>query len=331
MDRKRFLKVIEALERNTFENQGMTITQIGNYLNESNIETGQKGIRNDLKFLESNQSTKKIKSYRESQRAEKYYWLESHLFELHELRFLMDAISAARFISEDNTNMLIKKLKCLTSDQLAEKLENELVNSEMKISTPYFSENIQTVHEAVRQQKVLSFCYGRYNVAKEFVLSSDNTGDIKEYHVYPYGVIWSQEYYYLIAAIGDERKLVHYRIDRMRAVDIGSEKFVPDPSFNLYHYRSKIFHMYPGEELSIEVVFDNHLINVVIDRFGTGANIKEVSSNHFRLITPAIISDGLVRWLLTWGSDAKVIYPPKLVTRMKEEASKFAAIYNDES
>lgn len=53
--------------------------------------------------------------------------------------------------------------------------------------------------------------------------------------------------------------------------------------------------MYTGEEQNIEVEFDNHLINVVIDRFGTGANIKKISEDRFRRITSAIISDGLVR------------------------------------
>ncbi len=100
MDRKRFLKIIEALERNTYKDNGMTISQLEDYLKDNNIEAGLRGIRNDLKFLESRDSPKKITAYRYSQRTEKYYWLEKHLFELYELRLLMDAVSAARFISE---------------------------------------------------------------------------------------------------------------------------------------------------------------------------------------------------------------------------------------
>ncbi|MFZ3591348.1 helix-turn-helix transcriptional regulator [Bacillus sp. DJP31] len=327
MNRDRLLTIIEALERNTYKDHGMTISQIEDYLNNQEINAGLKGIRNDLNFLESKDGLRKINSYRQSQRTEKFYWLEEHLFELHELRLLMDAISAARFISEGTTKKIIVKLKSLTSDQLAEKLENELVNCETKFDAPYFADNIQTVHEAIRQGRVLTFCYGRYNVRKEFVLS----GELKHpkiYQVFPYGVLWSQEYYYLIAADEKKKKLIHYRIDRMRVVEIGDEKFVPDPSFNLYNYRSKLFHMYAGEEQSIEVEFDNHLINVVIDRFGTGANIKKISDSRFRLITPAIVSDGLVRWLLTWGSDARAIYPSNLVNRMREEAVKFNEVYN---
>jgi len=328
MDRKRFLKIIEALERNTYKENGMTISQIEDYLKDNNINAGLRGIRNDLKFLESIDSPKKITAYRQSQRTEKYYWLEKPLFELYELRLLMDAVSAARFISEKTTKEMIKKLKSLTCIPLAEKLENELVNSETKFDTPYFADNLQTIHEAIHQKRVLTFCYGRYNVDKKFVLSGN--GSPKIYQVLPYGILWSQEYYYLIAAVGKERKLVHYRIDRMRTVEIGEEQFVPDPSFNLYRYRSKLFHMYSGEEQNIEVEFNNHLINVVIDRFGTGANIKKISEERFRLITSAIVSDGLVRWLLTWGSDTKVIYPPNLVSRMKEETQKFAQLYNEE-
>lgn len=191
MDRKRFLSIIEALKSNTYKNNGMTISQIEEYLNNNYIDAGIRGIRNDLKFLESMDSQIKITSYRQSQRTEKYYWLEKHLFELYELRLLMDAVSAARFISEDTTKEMIKKLKSLTSIPLAEKLENELVNSETKFDTPYFADNIQTIHEAIQQKKVITFCYGRYNVEKKFVLSGYESPKI--YQVLPYGILWSQE------------------------------------------------------------------------------------------------------------------------------------------
>lgn len=191
MDRKRFLTIIETLERNTYKDNGMTISQIENYLKDNKIDAGLRGIRNDLKFLESKESPKRITAYRQSQRSEKYYWLEKHLFELYELRLLMDAVSAARFISEDTTKEIIKKLKTLTSIPLAEKLENELVNCETKFDTPYFADNIQTIHEAIRQKRVLTFCYGRYNVEKKFIISGNEFPKIHQ--VFPYGILWSQE------------------------------------------------------------------------------------------------------------------------------------------
>jgi predicted DNA-binding transcriptional regulator YafY len=86
--------------------------------------------------------------------------------------------------------------------------------------------------------------------------------------------------------------------------------------------------MYSGEESLIEIEFDAHLINVVIDRFGREVAVRPVEEDTFRMSTQAIISDGLVRWLLTWGSDAKVLTPLSLVERMREESEKFYKKYH---
>lgn len=117
----------------------------------------------------------------------------------------------------------------------------------------------------------------------------------------------------------------------MRKASSTHETFHPDPDFNATKYTEMLFHMYSGEEYLVEIEFDATLINVVIDRFGRGVNIRQVSDNSFRISTQAIISDGLVKWLLTWGSEAKVLTPPTLVDRMKEEAKKLYAKYHEYS
>jgi len=42
----------------------------------------------------------------------------------------------------------------------------------------------------------------------------------------------------------------------------------------------------------------------------------------------ASISDGLVNWILTWGSKVKVISPDHLKDRLKEESRKMWEQYN---
>lgn len=144
----------------------------------------------------------------------------------------------------------------------------------------------------------------------------------------PYGLVWSQDFYYLIVEPVGEKGKRHFRVDRMRNVFVSDNSFVKEANFDMNEYLKKLFHMYVGEEITMEVEFDNHLINVVIDRFGPGADIRPMNNGRFKFFTKAILADGLVRWLLTWGSDAKVIYPQKLVDRMKEETEKFYHTYH---
>ena len=71
-----------------------------------------------------------------------------------------------------------------------------------------------------------------------------------------------------------------------------------------------------------------NLINVVIDRFGTDANIQAKGSDSFVLKTRAIMSDGLVQWLMRFGHRVKVIHPEILVSQMKKEAKMFYENYH---
>ncbi|WP_172369081.1 WYL domain-containing protein [Sporosarcina jiandibaonis] len=99
--------------------------------------------------------------------------------------------------------------------------------------------------------------------------------------------------------------------------------------FNLKNHVSKMFHMFGGDPLSLEAVFSNELINVVIDRFGTDANIQAQDSDSFVLKTRAIMSEGLIQWLMRFGHRVKVIHPETLVNQMKVEATKFYENYHE--
>jgi hypothetical protein len=60
----------------------------------------------------------------------------------------------------------------------------------------------------------------------------------------------------------------------------------------------------------------------IIDRFGVHANIKPNSPDTFLLKTNVILSEGLTRWLLTWGGNAKLLYPKELIDTMNWSQKK---------
>lgn len=80
------------------------------YLDIKNIEGGLKAVRNDLKFLTSGDSFINVESSQIGRNQYINYWIEDRFFEIHELRYLMDAISSARFISKQETEQIIGKL-----------------------------------------------------------------------------------------------------------------------------------------------------------------------------------------------------------------------------
>lgn len=147
------------------------------------------------------------------------------------------------------------------------------------------------------------------------------------YYVKPLALVWNNQFYYLIGEYEQEGDIRHYRVDRMRNVAALERTFLSNPSFDVSKYTNKLFHMYSGEERNIEIEFDNQLINVVLDRFGVNVPITRHTDQTFRISINAVLSEGLIRWLLTWGGDAKVLNPPSLVERMKAEAEKLGKQY----
>ncbi|TWT13143.1 YafY family protein [Planomicrobium sp. CPCC 101079] len=325
MIRDRLLAVVNCLATYSSEEEPLSLQEIKKILeSEYDLELTDKMIRKELKFLESAESSYDFFTRRSAtNHRENVFYLKNTAFEVHELRYLMDAISAAKFISPKDTLELIYKIRRFTDEKTSKRLSNQLVKSEAKIEIKHFADNIQAIHEAIRLNKCIKFQYGRYNVDKDFLLSRDGGF----YEVIPFGVIWSQEFYYLIAQEHGQENIKQYRIDRMSNVLESDKSWIEYPGFNLEEYVSKLFNMYSGEVSGLAIEFDNHLISVVIDRFGLDAKTRNLGNGRFLLEVEGVVSMGLVRWLLTWGADAKAVRPAKLVEMMKKEIDRYAGLY----
>lgn len=324
-NRRRLLYLMEVLKKYTDGDHQYTIQEIIDlFYQETGINASRNGIREDLREFQMS-NIFKVGSFQKSNGLERYYSYQDRLFEFHELRLLVDAISSAKFITTQDTEDLIAKIKKLTSIHQSKQLDNRLLLPDSaKTNNRFVKYTINDLHNAIMSKKIIEFKYGRYDVQKKFQLS--NHGNY--YKVKPYALVWNNDFYYLIGEFVPQGDIRHYRIDRIQNVRETGELFLPSPDFDVTKYISKLFHMYSGEEKSIEIEFDNHLINVVIDRFGINADIRPLDNNKFRLITKAVISEGLIRWLLTWGKDAKVLYPESLVEQIKSEAEKLYHLYH---
>lgn len=321
--RERLLEVIRILQEQTDKKETMTIHEIHGQFQESS-GVGIRGVRDDVQALEDSISFPVVSVQEKNGLVKKFHY-DGRLFEIHELRLLLDAISAAKFIPKKEADRLLMKIRRLTSRRLASQLNNELhVAEKSDHSALEITSFVQLLHEAIQEYRLIKFQYGRYGTNLEFELSNEGN----DYSIKPLGLVWNHDRYYLIGHFMPDGEIRQYRVDRMRNVRVLEEKFVPDPYFNLKEYLKSMFHMFGGEMISLEVEFENKLINVVIDRFGTDANIVDQKNGTFILKAQVAMSEGFVRWLLRWGSDTKVLHPVELVARMKDEAEKIYKRYH---
>ncbi|MBO1914410.1 hypothetical protein J4G37_57530, partial [Microvirga sp. 3-52] len=83
----------------------------------------------------------------------------------------MDAISAAKFIPQSETNGLLMKIRKLTSKRLAKQLNNELyVVNDAKYDLGEVTKVVEQLHTGIQDQKLIAFKYGRYGIDLKFHL-----------------------------------------------------------------------------------------------------------------------------------------------------------------
>lgn len=320
----RILKVLDIFKEETDEERSILIKDIIKKLKLSfgeNFKTDKRSIIDDIIVLRD--AGYDITEY-EGNNNQKYYAYVNRDFEIHELRMLVDSVASARSITKEESKKIISKIKKLTSVNYAKKLQNQIYLDEAVKAEKSIAYSIDQIHTALLNNNELIFKYGNYNIDKQFVLHRNG----EFYQVEPYALVWSNDFYYLVARDKSKDKIINYRVDRMRNVRFIANSKIKKEEFHIQQHLKCCFNMYPGEEDVIEVKFHNKLINVIIDRFGKEISIRKVDDKSFIIRTKAAINEGLIRWLLTWGSDAEVISPPRVIEAMNEEIKKMNNLYN---
>lgn len=256
-----------------------------------------------------------------------YYSHQARAFETYQLRLLVDAVLSAKFITINEKVKVIEQIGQLTSRHIAKSLPEPIMyNQTVNVDYEMIKHNIDRIHISIAESKVLQFKYGNYNLLKEFSFRKDG----RAYAVAPYGLVWKDDFYYVIGYSYEDDEIRHYRVDRMRSIQVTSGKFEPDPTFNLQSHTSKSINMFAGNEQVMIVRFTNDLINVILDKFGLNAHTTPDGDEHFILRQHTKISDGLVAWLLSWGKKAEVLEPDSLAEQVAREIEAMYTMYHIE-
>ena len=92
-------------------------------------------------------------------------------------------------------------------------------------------------------------------------------------------------------------------------------------------YAKKMFGMFDGEEQNVEILCENGLAGVMIDRFGKDVPMLKVDEEHFKVVTKVAASNHFIHWVMALGSGAKITAPENLAKEVKEEIQRLSAQY----
>ena len=321
----KLLYLAKILLNNTDANHDITLDEILNKLHAYDVTAARKSLYDDIAQL----NDFGIKTQKMQYGRTVHYKVIGRAFELAELKLLVDSVAAAKFITEEKSNELIKKLESLTSRQEAATLQRQVyVAGRVKTMNSDIMKNVDAIHNAIANNSSLSFQYCRWNTKKELEVKHDGA----RYHVSPWGLLWNDGNYYLIGYDHDTqvKDIHHYRVDKMKNILIenkvreGREKL---KKLDIASYGKSKFGMYNGEEIKAEILCKNSAIGVLIDRFGTDVTILKKDEAHSRVFVKVADNKLFIHWIMAMGDNFKIIGPENLVKEVHDELNRLAKQY----
>ena len=234
------------------------------------------------------------------------YFLASRPFELPELKLLVDAVQASKFLSERKSMELISKLSSLCSTPQAAQLKRQVtVCARVKSMNESIYYTVDRIHEAIAENRQIRFRYFDWGVDGR---KHERPGD---YIASPYALVWDDENYYLVAHSA-RHGLTHYRVDKMaRLTKLNAPRLITEEAKNLdlSRYGKNVFGMFAGTPQQLRLRFHKSLAGVVIDRFGKSAMLIPDGPEHFTFTTEIILSPVFYGWLAGFGEKAEILFP----------------------
>lgn len=312
----KLLYLMKILLEKTDEENTITLNEMIAELERYGITAERKSIYDDLEVLRQygiDIATRKTKTTD--------YFVTNRLFELPELKLLVDIVQSSKFITHKKSNDLIKKIESLTSIHQARKLQRQVyVANRVKTMNEQIYSNVDLLHTAISDNRQISFKYFEYNAEKKKQFR--NSG--QAYVVSPYALSWVDENYYLISHYPKNPDLTHFRVDRMIEIEITDvprqdlTDVTGQKNLDIAEYSKKVFKMFSGEEELVKLQFDNSLVNSVIDRFGKDVSIEKVGENHFHVRVNVAVSPTFFSWVFQFGNKIKIISPDGVVEKYRE-------------
>ena len=229
------------------------------------------------------------------------YHVGKKQFEIAELKLLVDAIQSSKFITEKKSNDLIKKLTSLASNYEASQLKRQVVvQGRIKTMNESIYYIVDDIHNAITNNKKIRFEYLRWNLDKKMERRKD--------------------------------KIKHYRVDKMRDIELtddkreGKEHF---KQFDMAAYARMNFGMFGGEEVRVNLHFQNEMVGVLLDRFGKDIPIYKTDKEGWsETYVDVALSDQFLGWIFSLGTKVKIVGPEEVVERFAGEIRAMNKLYS---
>lgn len=304
----KLLYLIKILSEKTDEGHRLTARELSKELEAYGIRAERKSIYDDIDCLiHFGYDIVNVKA-----KTGGGYYLAGRDFELPELKLLVDAVQASRFLTLKKSRELIAKIEKLAGPFDAGKLHRQVfVAGRVKTENESIYYNVDSIHRAIQADCRIRFIYMEWNIKKEL---RPRRGGIP-YEVSPLALTFKEENYYLIAFDEADEKIKHFRVDKMgRIAGIEGGKRSHTQEFDetaVGEYVTHSFGMFGGKMQTVTLLLPDSLVGALIDRFGRECEIRRRQEGVVSVRVAVSVSSRFFGWLSGFGGSVELLSPEK--------------------
>lgn len=323
--KRKLLALLDIFIRETDEAHPLSVPRLVELLQSKGIDAERKSVYDDIETLnELPGGAFEILQHRGRGGG---YYMNDTPFELPELKLLVDAVFASKFITVKKSKALIEKLGRFTSRYQEDALNRQvLVSGRVKSQDEKIWYSVDILHSAITQGCQVTFKYCDWTTDKK--MQPRHGG--KLYKVSPWALVWENGNYYLIAFV--DGQLRHYRVDKMQGAKLqpddarqGSDAFA---EFDVNVYTQQMFGMFNGPVKKVTLRCENRLAGAMIDRFGTEPMLFPCEGGEkFDLHVTIQMSPQFFGWLAGFGAGVEIVAPADVRAEMRRTLDTLQEVY----
>ena len=274
-------------------------------------------------------------------KSRKGYYVARRPISTSDARLICECIYTSRFVSVRKAKALVKGICSLMSEYHENDIKHDMFAIDrLDLDADSIFDSVDIIHKAMASNSYhypekISFKYIKYELSGLKPKPVDRRRG-KPYTVSPYQILIDNGNYYLLA-IDDGSKsktLRTYRIDRMHDIKLTGEHReataeTQDIDAFLDTYTQRVFSMYVGERVHVEIQFIESLLDTFVDRLGEERPIySRVDDKHYKVSVEVEVSPMFFGWLAGFGRKAKLLSPSRVVDAYREHINKISEMYD---
>lgn len=324
------LKILSILEimKKTDEFHPLNAAQIADKLLDYGITAERKSIVRDLDRLEdAGYSILRCENHNLG------WYMTDHEFEDYEIKMLVDAVAAAKFLTIEDSRRLIGHIRTALATQEGERLIDAtmVMDSAIKIKDRQFKHKFDTVLRAVAAKRQIRFQY--QELAPGNQLRPRKQGYF--YQVSPYFLVLNDDdydEYFVIGNVSRYDTAAHFRVELMTNLEVTDQPIRPIREIEglkeigkgktIADYVRETVHMWHGDVTSVTLNGINACRYHVIKRFGHDIYMQDDGEERFIARVMVTDGDGFYQWLASYGPNVTITAPEEMRVKYKDYLMK---------